>query len=126
MSDAERLQQLAERERTALFDFISRLRQHFERDTIQSVWVFGSKIQGTSDDESDIDLLIVVRDYTWKLEKAITSLAVDVDLAHDVVLSDHIVDSKRYDQMVVQGVPLYRNVIKEGVDLWQMELQPLT
>jgi predicted nucleotidyltransferase len=126
MNDVRRLQQLSLQDKAALADFVSRLRQQFKRGTIQSVWLFGSKIKGTGDDQSDIDLLIVVRNYTWKLEKAITRIAVDVDLAHDVVLSDHIVDSTRYDQMVVQSVLLYRNVMKEGIDLWQMELQPLT
>ncbi len=125
MNNAKRWQQLTERERSALTDFVSRLRQRFNSDAIQSVWVFGSKIKGTADEQSDIDLLIVVHNYTWELEKAITRLAVDVDLAHDVVLSDHIVDRKHFDQMVVQDVPFYRNVLKEGVDLWQMDLQPV-
>lgn len=126
MNNTKRWLKLNEQERNALTDFVSRLRQEFNSDTIQSVWLFGSKVRGTSDEQSDIDLLIVVHNYNWKLEKAITRLAVDVDLAHDVVLSDHVVDSKHFDQMVVQGVPLYHDVMKEGVDLWQMDLQPIT
>lgn len=125
MSDLKSLQHLPTRERAALTDFIGRLQQ-FKSDAIHAVWFFGSTIHGTANAQSDIDLLIVVHEYTWELEKAITHLAVDVDLAHDVVLSDHIVGRKHFDQMVVQGVPLYRNIIKEGIDLWPMELQPIT
>ena len=126
MSNTKGLQLLSERDRLALADFIGRLQQNFNHDTIQSVWVFGSKIRGSDDGESDIDLLIVVGNYSWQLEKAITSLAVAVDLVHDVVLSDHVVDSKHFAQMLAQGVPLYRNAIEQGVDLWPMEPQPIT
>ncbi|HEX6386974.1 MAG TPA: nucleotidyltransferase domain-containing protein [Anaerolineae bacterium] len=126
MNDTERLQLLSERDKLALADFVARLQQQFDNDAIQSVWVFGSKVRGTDDGESDIDLLIVVRNYSWQLEKAITELAVAVDLAHDVVLSDHIVDSRHFAQMLAQGVPLYRSAMEEGVDLWQMELRSIT
>jgi predicted nucleotidyltransferase len=126
MSDRKRMQGLPERERAALTDFIGRLRRQFSADLIHSVWVFGSTIRGTADEESDIDLLIVMHDYTWELEKAITRLAVEVDLAHDVVLSDHVIDRARYAQMASQGVPLYHNIREEGIDLWQIETQPIT
>lgn len=126
MSNTKGLQLLSERDRLALADFVARLQQQFDNNAIQSVWVFGSKVRGTDDGESDIDLLIVVRNYSWQLEKAITELAVAVDLAQDVVLSDHIVDSRHFAQMLAQGVPLYRSAMEEGVDLWQMELRSIT
>lgn len=126
MKDHERLQRLSGRDRAALADFATRLRRQFNHDNIQHVWLFGSKIRGDAQPDSDIDLLIVVRDYDWALEKAITRVAVEIDLANDVVLSDHIVNAERFAQMAARNEPLYRSISREGVDLWEADLQPTT
>ncbi|MFQ5857520.1 MAG: nucleotidyltransferase domain-containing protein [Anaerolineae bacterium] len=126
MKGNEPLQRLSGRDREALVDFVARLRRQFNHDNIRHVWVFGSKIRGEAEPDSDIDLLIVVHDYDWTLEKVMTRVAVETDLAHDVVLSDHIVNAERYAQMVTRNEPLYRSIEREGVDLWKAELQPTT
>ncbi len=126
MTGNEHLQPLSGRDRAALVDFVTRLRRQFNHDNIQHVWVFGSKIRGEAEPDSDIDLLIVVHDYDWTLEKAMTRVAVEIDLTYDVVLSDHVVSAERYAQMATRNEPLHRSIEQEGVDLWKAELQPTT
>ncbi len=126
MENQRRLQHLSEQDWVAVTGFTTRLRRQFNHDNIQHIWLFGSKVRGDAQSDSDIDLLIVVRDYDWALEKAITRVAVEIDLANDVVISDHIVDIERFAQMAARNEPLYRSISREGVDLWEADLQPTT
>ena len=125
MKNTANLRHLRPHEWKALIDLVTRLRQRFP-ETIRHVWLFGSKVRGDSDAESDIDLLIVVDDYNWPLEKDITCLTTLTDYAYDVVLSDHVVSIARFQQMAARREPLYRSLEREGIDLWTLEPQPIT
>lgn len=120
-----RLPKLASNERLALNEYLARLRQQFA-EKIVHVWLYGSKARGDSGSEADIDLLVVTQADGWEFEKKVNRLAVEIDLAYDVVLSDHLVDIDRFKQMAARHEPLYHSIQRDGVDLWTMELQPTT
>lgn len=125
MSITANLQHLQPHERQALFHLVTRLRQRFS-EAIRHVWLFGSKARGDSDLESDIDLLIVVDDYNWPLEKDITRLTTQTDYTYGVVLSDHVISVARFEQMATRREPFYYSLEREGIDLWTLEPQPIT
>lgn len=54
-------------ERRALTALLEALRKRFP-DTIDRVVLFGSKSRGDSDSESDIDLLMVVKEYKGRAQ----------------------------------------------------------
>lgn len=58
MRDHPCLRHLTPHEREVLAEFLSRLRERCG-DRIAHVWLFGSKVRGDFDEESDVDLLIV-------------------------------------------------------------------
>lgn len=111
------LKYLTLRERKALAEYLTRLREQFG-DQIQHVILYGSKVRGDFDAESDIDLFVVVNNPDEKIEDALTRLVVNVDLKYDVLLSDFIASPERYQRMANIQEPLYQNLQSEGVDLW--------
>ena len=60
MREHPRLRHLTPHERDVLAEFLSRLQERCG-DRIAHVWLFGSKVRGDFDKESDVDLLIVAR-----------------------------------------------------------------
>lgn len=116
---------LQPRELDALTELVASLRKRFP-GIIQHVLLFGSKARGESDPESDIDLLIVVEDYNWALEKEITRIATETDYAFGVVVSDHVISKVRFHQMGARREPLYHSIQRDGIDLWTLEPQPTT
>lgn len=124
MFDHPRLRNLSPRERTALAEFLSRLREQFG-ERIAHVWLFGSKARGDSDVESDVDLLIVARDGDDALREAIGQIAYALSLEHGVLLCEHVVGAWRFAQMCARQELIYRNVVGEGVDLWALTVEPL-
>jgi predicted nucleotidyltransferase len=119
------LSNLALHEIAALAEYIRRLRQEWP-ERIAHVWLFGSKARGDGGPESDIDLLIVAADDGQDIDRNISRLTVEVDLAYGVVLSDHVVGIERFRQMAAWEEPIHHSIQRDGIDLWSMELQPTT
>jgi uncharacterized protein (UPF0332 family)/predicted nucleotidyltransferase len=123
MRDHPRLRHLTPHERDVLAEFLSRLREQYG-DRIAHVWLFGSKVRGDSDEESDVDLLIVARDGDDALQKVIGEIAYELSLEHGVLLCEHVISTWRFAQMRARQEPIYKNIVREGVDLWASETAP--
>ncbi len=117
MLDHPRLRYLTPHERNTLAEFLSRLREQFS-DRVAHVWLFGSKVRGDFDEESDVDLLIVAQDGDDTLREAVGEVAYHLSLEHGVLLCEHVVSFYRFAQMRAREEPLYKNITREGVDLW--------
>jgi len=117
MLDHFRLCHLTPHERDVLAEFLSRLREQFG-NRIAHVWLFGSKVRGDFDKESDVDLLIVARDGSDVPGEAVGEIAYGLSLEHGVLLCEHVVSAYRFAQMRARQEPLYENIAREGVDLW--------
>jgi uncharacterized protein (UPF0332 family)/predicted nucleotidyltransferase len=122
MRDHPRLRHLTPHEREVLCEFLSRLRERCG-DHIAHVWLFGSKVRGDSDEESDVDLLIVARDGDDALRKVVGEIAYDLSLEHGVLLCEHVVSTWRFAQMRARQELIYKNVVGEGIDLWPLAIE---
>ena len=120
MLDHPRLHHLTSHELDVMAKFLSRLQEECG-DRIAHVWLFGSKARGDFDEESDVDLLIVVHGRDDALKKTAGEIAYDLSLKHGVLLCEHVVSTWRFAQMCARQEPLYKNVVREGVDLWASE-----
>jgi predicted nucleotidyltransferase len=83
-------------------------------DQLQSVILYGSQARGQARSDSDIDVLVVVRDdsdYGDLIRR--TSAAVSaLSLQHDVVISRAFVSRERFEG---EQTPFLLNVRREGV-----------
>lgn len=114
------LSHLAANERTALAALVHRLRQCYGDDLLRVV-LFGSKACGDSDEESDIDVLVVVRmpdDDYWQHRRQISAIAGHLDLEHDVILSTLLVDEAELAEMRRANLLLNRSIQRDGIELW--------
>jgi hypothetical protein len=117
------LRYLTTRERQALREYLERLRAEVG-DEISRVILYGSKVRGDFDAESDIDVCIVVRNLDAQKRKKLTALGIDIDLKHNVLLGDLIVDQTRFDLMSKYREPLYQALMTEGIELWTPKPKP--
>jgi predicted nucleotidyltransferase len=115
-------------ERAGLTTFVDRLRQRYGDDLLR-VRLFGSKARGDYRDESDLDLLVVLRmeqgDYRrhWN---GLVDLAWDIQLAYGIIISFILRDETNYAKMQRDQLLLARNIERDGVDLWTMRLNAPT
>jgi len=116
----KRLPYLKPNEQVGLAAFVGRLRQCYGDDLLR-VALFGSKARGDFDDESDLDLLVVVRmgsgDYRQYWNE-IVDIAWEIELAYSLVTSLVIKDDVGYEHMRQHSLLLARNIERDGVELW--------
>jgi predicted nucleotidyltransferase len=123
-----RLLHLKPNERGALAALVDRLRERYGDDLLRVV-LFGSKARGDFDDESDLDVLIVVRmssgDY-WQYQDEIVDIIWEIELAHNIVTSLILKDEAEYAIMRQHGLLLARNIEHDGIELWTTRSGELT
>jgi len=99
-------------EKTALEELKRVLR---ERCGVTSVVVYGSKARGDDTPDSDIDVMIVLDDYTPQTEAAVDEAVYEVNLAHDCLISVVIFSRRELEEGPLGESPLYKRIQAEGV-----------
>jgi len=90
-----------------------RLTAQFE---IDRVVVFGSAAWGRPDEESDVDVLIVLKDeLDLETEDRISRVIFEINLEYDTNLSELIVDRHTWDYGLASAMPLHEAIEKRGI-----------
>jgi predicted nucleotidyltransferase len=101
-------------EQRALREFVEYLQKHLAK-RVKHVALFGSKARGDSGRDSDIDVLVILRDEDRQLRREILVQAARLSLKYDVYLSPRVIGAERWEQM--RGFSLYQNVQREATSL---------
>ncbi len=96
---------------------MQRLRQEYGREVL-SVKLYGSKARGDHHEDSDLDLFVRVRQDDRQVYAKMYQIASEIELKYDVILGMLLTGPTHYALMRRLGEPLYRNVQREGVELW--------
>jgi predicted nucleotidyltransferase len=98
--------------------FISILKNHLVKrygDIIDSVVLFGSRVQGASKEYSDYDVLIILKtEYDWHMEHSIYETCYELDLAYDILIDAKIIS--RDELGTIRGKqPYIQNALETGI-----------
>jgi predicted nucleotidyltransferase len=107
---------LTENERAAIWEFANTVSRFLEADLIH-LWLFGSKAHGNFTDESDLDLLVVLREMSSKRRGVIQRIAARISLDHDTLINTHMKDKTDWDEIVKYEDTLWREVKRDGICL---------
>ncbi len=79
------------------------------------VYLYGSRIRGTANKESDWDLLILLKEkeITSKIEAEITSPLYDLEFETGEIISPMVYSEDDWNN-IYNITPFYKNVMKEG------------
>ncbi len=117
------LPHLMPKDRAAITEYIESIRGQFP-NRILAVALFGSKARGDADEESDIDLLVLVDTESNEFRSELWDIASDVSLDYYVVISPRVFSRNRWDETRRIRMPLYRAVEADGIPLTS-ELVPV-
>lgn len=89
-----------------------------EKYRLRWVKLFGSKARGDFEEESDLDVVIVLSDdMSWVIEKDIYEICFYAGLEYDTVISPVIYSEREINDKFIRATPFYRVVEKEGVEI---------
>ena len=86
-------------------------------DKFKSVILYGSYARGDYDDESDIDIMIMVdmdREELVRYRRKMSNFCADLDLEYNVLLASKLQSESFFNEWK-GALPFYQNVIKDGV-----------
>lgn len=88
-------------------------------DLLVRIVLYGSVARGTDNEESDIDIAVLLKSGETKTMKDnMVDFVVDLELECDKVLSVLRIDYDKFREWE-DVLPFYKNMKKEGVVLWQ-------
>lgn len=112
------IKRLGKDEETELAEFTREVVSKY-RDIIELIELFGSAVRGELQEDSDLDLLIVVKTNPFKVRKGFVSLATEMCLKYGRLISLKIYDKEQYDYLNYLETPFMKNIEKEGKILWK-------
>jgi predicted nucleotidyltransferase len=86
-------------------------------DNLVSLRLFGSRARSQGTEESDLDVLVVLREKDRAICRRIVEVALEIDLAYDTNLAPTILSADEYQQNRELGTHFYRNVERESLAL---------
>ncbi len=86
-------------------------------ESFENVILYGSYARGDYDEESDIDVMIMVdmnREDLVKYRRIMNDFCTDLDLQYNVLLTSKLQSKSFFDEWK-NALPFYQNVVKDGV-----------
>ncbi len=106
---------LTKTEKLALEEFITTLKTDWPFARFK---LFGSKVSGTFDAESDLDLLIMLPcPVTNEIRRQIVHKVSDINFAYGTNISELIVSEEEWQNAPLSLLPIHAFVEEEGVSL---------
>ncbi len=109
---------MEERDRILILEFKKQLPADVMAH-IRKVIAFGSRVRGQGEEDSDLDLLILVDRKTPELESNIEDIAYQVMWDHDFkpIISIKVFTEAGYLNSLKEGFSFYKTIEREGITL---------
>jgi predicted nucleotidyltransferase len=99
----------------ALAELCQKLHGAFD---LHSIHLYGSVTRGETDEESDIDLLIVTKKALPRtIRHQITDIVFEINLRYDTNFSTLVVDQASWESGAFSVLPLREEILREGIAL---------
>lgn len=108
---------LNKKEQAVIKKFTAQLTANM-KDNLVILELFGSKIRGDFEKDSDIDLLVVVKNRICQSREEIFDILFKLDPYYELKISPIVYSESEYKKNEELESPFIENIKKEGVVLW--------
>jgi uncharacterized protein len=105
---------LKDNEIRAIYSLLERLKRRLD---VQELRIFGSKARGDFDNDSDIDLMIMVPTKTREMAQLIDQDVFETNLEFEAAISTILFSREEIECGPMSESPLYKRIVAEGVPI---------
>jgi len=103
-------------EKKAVKEFADRLKKLLQTKLVNII-LFGSKVRNITNSESDIDILVLLKDKNKDILNRIVNVLVDIQLKYDANISPVIYSEYEFNMNVKLGASFIKHIENEGIPL---------
>lgn len=101
-------------EKKALKGLKAELNKRYELSDLK---IFGSKTKGLDTLESDLDVMVVLKNSSPSIESEIDDLIFEINLENDCLITAIFFDQEELENGPLSESPIYKKIIHEGITL---------
>lgn len=87
------------------------------RDNLIAEYLFGSTARNDANEFSDIDILIIVKQFNYRIRRELSRLASEYSINRGVFISPIIKDAGVWDKNKVHHTLFYQEIQRDGIRL---------
>ena len=114
------LKYLNRKERHGIKNFITQVALIMKHN-LTILELFGSKTRGDFEKDSDIDILVVVKNDVYHSREEIFDILFEIDPYYELKISPIVYSEAEYKKNEELDSPFIENIKKEGVVLWSQK-----
>lgn len=101
--------------------FVEELKKWKWQERIKEVYLYGSYARGDFDEDSDIDVCVIVDKIDYNIRNLISNIAEKAmfDMDYQELLSVREESLLSWERMKKGNYPLVQNILREGILLWK-------
>ena len=91
--------------------------KHLLKDNLIAEYLFGSTAREENKELSDIDILIIVKQFDYKLREALSSLSSEYSINHGLYISPILKDKNIWEKNKIHQTLFYQEIQRDGIRL---------
>ena len=105
---------MTQEERAWLNEYCRDLTHEFP-ELVDEVVVFGSKARGDAGPDSDLDVLVIIKEGNWQTKRAVRHVGHLLAITSPAVPSIMVYTHEEWSNREQKGSPFYRSVMHDGI-----------
>lgn len=91
--------------------------KHLLKDNLIAEYLFGSTARAENKELSDIDILIIVKQFDYKLRETLSSLSSEYSINHGLYISPILKDKNIWEKNKIHQTLFYQEIQRDGIRL---------
>lgn len=87
------------------------------KDNLIAEYLFGSTARAENKELSDIDILIIVKQFDYQLREALSSLSSEYSINHGLYISPILKDENSWEKNKTHQTLFYKEIQRDGIRL---------
>ena len=84
---------------------------------LKSIILYGSVARGTANEESDVDIALIIEKEDEDMYDKLLDIVVAIELEYNIVITTALIETSLFEKWRDIS-PFYKNITNEGIELW--------